>query len=171
MLIERGKKVVLKNYLKAYVDYGGIMYNPQYDSIPRVCTVSQVDVRNYFTIKEIDGVTLSFEMLDLFETEKIQKEGIDLIRKEHRRSKVSWNTEKDMIKLNILEGRIKELEKDKAQMKVVKIEGIKEDFDYVLDFKTSNYIREMILSKLEEEKEIILKDILKQWEDVELREE
>jgi len=75
MLIERGKKVVLKNYLKAYVDYGGIMYNPQYDSIPRVCTVSQVDVRNYFTIKEIDGVTLSFEMLDLFETEKIQKEG------------------------------------------------------------------------------------------------
>ena len=96
---------------------------------------------------------------------------IDLIRKEHRRSKVSWNTEKDMIKLNILEGRIKELEKDKTQMKVVKIEGIKEDFDYVLDFKTSNYIREMILSKLEEEKEIILKDILKQWEDVELREE
>ena len=74
MLIEKDKTVVLKNYLKSYVDYGGIMYNPQYDSIPRVCTVSQVDVRNYFTIKEIDGVTLSFEMLDLFETEKIQKE-------------------------------------------------------------------------------------------------
>jgi len=75
MQIADGKKIILKKTLEINKFYGGQLYTKEIDKLPYILTITGVTDRNYFKVKEGNTGFLSFSMIDLYYTEKLQNEG------------------------------------------------------------------------------------------------